>query len=113
MLLKSDRIAEKLENAAKSIDPLVITPRPDLAGLRKSGSASIDLRLGTWLVTLRQSRSALLDVSNAFKKQVGENRLTKRYYVPFGQGFILHPHILSWASPWSGCAFLAISPDML
>jgi len=90
MILKADRIADRLANTTKSLDPLVVTPQPDLDELRDSGSGSIDLRLGTWLTTLRQSRSALLDASQDATSP-GENRLTKRYYVPFGQGFILHP----------------------
>jgi len=91
MTLKADRIAERMANPTKSSDPLVITPQPDLEELRNSGSGSIDLRLGTWFVSLRQSRSALLDVSGQDGDSPGESRLTKRYYVPFGKDFILHP----------------------
>lgn len=91
MILKADRIAALLANPTNSPDPLAITPQPDLDELRHSGSGSIDLRLGTWFVTLRQSRSSLLSVSRQGNKTLGENRLTKRYYVPFGNHFIIHP----------------------
>jgi dCTP deaminase len=90
MILKADRIADLLANPTKVSDPLVITPQPDLIQLRDSGSGAVDLRLGTWLVTLRESRSAVLDVS-VQTDTPGENRLTRRYYVPFRGGFILHP----------------------
>lgn len=91
MILKSDRIAELLKNPTNSSDPLVVTPRPDLDALRDSGSSSIDLRLGTWFLALRQSRSSLLDISQKAEDSPGENRLTRRYYVPFGKDYILHP----------------------
>ncbi|WP_309612016.1 dCTP deaminase domain-containing protein [Sphingomonas sp.] len=91
MILKADEIAARLADATKAPDPLVIKPQPDLAQLRNSGSAAVDLRLGTWLVTLRESRSAVLDISATETDGPGENRLTRRYHVPFGHGFILHP----------------------
>lgn len=98
MILKADRIAELLDNKTGSSDPLAITPQPNLDKLRNSGSASVDMRLGTWFVTLRQSRSALLRVShrdtsvlNSDVDAPGESRLTKKYYVPFGESYILHP----------------------
>ena len=56
MILKADQIAELLAQgsaASGSADPLVITPEPDLPSLRTSGSASVDLRLGTWFLTMR------------------------------------------------------------
>jgi dCTP deaminase len=89
-MLKSDRIAELLANPNKVEDCLAITPQPPLDDLRKAGSSSIDLRLGTWFVTLRQSRFPLLDVSKPTESEPGENRLTKRHYIPVGKNFILH-----------------------
>jgi dCTP deaminase len=91
MIIKADRLADLLRKPGES-DPLVITPQPNLAKLESSGSASVDLRLGTWFVTLRQSRTPSLDVTNKAGDVPGESRLTRRYYVPFGQVFYLHPH---------------------
>lgn len=91
MIFNSDRLAELLERGSDSTDPLVVVPQPDLAVLRSSGAGSLDLRLGTWLTTLRQSRSSVLDVSDKSLDLIGEDRLTKRYYVPFGHEFVLHP----------------------
>ena len=90
-MLKSDRIAELLANPNKVEDHLAIIPQPPLDELRKAGSASVDLRLGTWFITLRQSRFPMLDVSKSAGSEPGENRLTKKHYVPFGTNFILHP----------------------
>ena len=90
MILKADRIAERLENLGGSKDPLVITPQPDIEKIRNSGSASIDLRLGTWFVTLRHNRAAMLAMSEDDDPQ-DRGRLSRTQYVPFGQQYFLHP----------------------
>lgn len=89
MILKADRIADLLENRTESDDPFVITPSPNLEDLRKSGSGSVDLRLGTWFITLRQSRAAKLSLSD--DDEVGRGRLARTQYVPFGDTYFLHP----------------------
>lgn len=91
MILKADEIARRLESRDQGPDPLIITPKPSLAQLRESGAGSVDLRLGTWIVSLRQSRVSVLDVADGAGNTPGENRLTRQYYVPFGREFILHP----------------------
>jgi dCTP deaminase len=91
MIIKADRLADLLKKRHDS-DPLVILPQPDLKELEDSGSASVDLRLGTWFVTLRQSRTPVLDVAIKGNDVPGDARLTRRYYVPFGEAFYLHPH---------------------
>lgn len=101
MILKSDVIAKMLEEGSKpgAKDPLVITPTPpDLKALAESGSASIDIRLGTWFVTLRQARMTHLGIDEG----VEQPQLTKTQYVPFGTKYILHPgsFVLSVALEW-------------
>lgn len=92
MILKADEIARRLEVTQNDTDPLVITPEPDLERLKNSGAGSVDLRLGTWIVSLRQSRVAVLSVDkDDSQNSPGENRLTRQYYVLFGKSFILHP----------------------
>jgi dCTP deaminase len=93
VILKSDRIAELLANAAGTSDPLAICPQPPLSELRSSGSGAVDLRLGTWFVTLRQSRIPYLDVTRpgCDGGVPGENRIVRTYHIPFGESFILHP----------------------
>lgn len=54
MILKANQIGDLLENRSGTSDPLLITPQPSLTDLRQSGAASVDLRLGTWFLTLRQ-----------------------------------------------------------
>lgn len=91
MILKSDIIARELEKPSNKEDPLIITPEPDIDELQKSGSASIDIRLGCWFLACRQSRAGLFDVYEKKSDAPDEAKLTKSYYVPFGDGFILHP----------------------
>ena len=112
MILKSDQLAKLLQRRG-SADPLVVRPEPDLKKFKDCGAASIELRLGTWFVTMRQSRIPVLElegamgdaclqsgisVDNAPKLEealyggpASEQRLTKSVYVPFGYRFIIHP----------------------
>jgi dCTP deaminase len=90
MILKTDRLVQRLRDGADpaTADPLVITPSPpDLEALAESGSGSIDLRLGTWFVTLRQARMSHLDID----EPGGQSKFTKTHFVPFGDRFYLHP----------------------
>jgi dCTP deaminase len=88
MILRAERIAKLLdEGKGPCEDPLVITPTPDLNQLRESGSASVDLRLGTWFASLKQARHPYISVD---QKDIG-GRVTKTHFVPFGENFFLHP----------------------
>ncbi|MCG2771258.1 MAG: dCTP deaminase [Desulfobacterales bacterium] len=87
MIYKAELIAGLIENPDEK-DPLVIVPRPNLTDLRKSGSVSVDLRLGTWFVTPRQSRMSHLDIIGGKTTQA---QFTKTSYVPFGSEYYLHP----------------------
>lgn len=89
-MLKAERLAEMLERSDCD-DPFVISPKPDIAELRASGAASIDLRLGCWLAALRQSRASILDVVDPNSPGTSEHALTKSHYVRFGDKFVLHP----------------------
>jgi dCTP deaminase len=101
MLLKAERIADLLKEAEdqNTEDPFVLTPRPDLEEVRKSGAASVDLRLGTWFVTLRQSRMTHLSIEGTSGRTM---QLAKTHYVRFGQEYVLHPRnfVLSVTLEW-------------
>jgi dCTP deaminase len=90
LVLKSERIAEYLEAGRKTdtADPLVIVPTPDPQTIRETGAASIDLRLGTWFVTLRQARMPYMQIEDDHSRV---SQLTKTHYVPFDKEFYLHP----------------------
>jgi dCTP deaminase len=116
MILKANQIANRMvsDDEEDKNDPLVFAPFPNIDELKKSGAASIDLRLGTWFSTLRQSRIPVLEVddelANAARKAgvtedqlriieeflptsqaPSEANLVKPHYVSFGSRFILHP----------------------
>lgn len=89
MILKAETIAAQLRagDETDAADPLVIIPRPRLEELEQSGSASIDLRLGTWFATLRRARLTHLEVD----KDTPGSQLTRTHYVRFGSEYVLHP----------------------
>lgn len=92
MLLKAHKIAERLEGSSRDPDdPLEIIPRPELQELKKSGDASVDLRLGRWFVVLRESRIAVLDILNEDAENESSPIHGKLIFVPFGGKFFLHP----------------------
>lgn len=89
-MLKAERIADLLKKGEnpENPDPFVISPQPKLSKLKESGSASVDLRLGTWFATLRHIRIPYL---KADSDNVPENQICKMHYVSFNSEFILHP----------------------
>ena len=102
MMLRAEQIRLALEQKGpyEKSDPLVISPSPDLETLAKQGSASVDLRLGTWFVSLRESRMSCLEIDSRGKRP---SHLSKTHYVPFGQSYYLHP----------GCFVLGITLEWL
>lgn len=89
MILGPRELLRRLNRSGQS--RLVITPRPDEEALRKEGAASIDLRLGTWFMTPRLTKTSVLSVSKVSTGQEADPQVMKRHYVPFGKEFILHP----------------------
>lgn len=85
MIIKTDKLIELLDDET---DPLVITPQPARNTLLESGAASVDFRLGTWFVTLKQARMGLLNIGDE-RRRIPQ--FTKTHYVPFGAKYYLHP----------------------
>jgi len=91
MILKAEDIYRELTSPKDINDPLVITPMLDLEGIKNSGSASVDMRLGCWFLTFRQSRIGVFDIYEKHADIPSEAKLTKSHYVPFGVEFVIHP----------------------
>lgn len=92
MILKADEIAELLSTPPeKKTDRLLIRPQPSVKGMAKSGSASVDLRLGTWFMTLYRRRMASLEIDPTKTGSWNDAKFTRTNYIPFGAEFILHP----------------------
>lgn len=93
MTIIADEIYKEIKSSQESgsDDPFVITPLPDLDKLKGSGAASVDLRLGSWFLTLSQARVPALNVYDTKAKIPSESKLTNSHYVPIGESYILHP----------------------
>ena len=104
MLLAANGIADLLEREpATDNDPFVISPTPDVRKLRESGGASVDLRLGTWFIAMKARKISLLDIYDGDGESASDPaRFTSKYYVPFGEKFILHPRafVLACTLEW-------------
>ena len=91
MIITADEIFREINSSQDSDDPFVINPFPDLDKLKRSKAASVDLRLGSWFLMLRQARVPVLNVYDTKAKIPSESKLTKSHYVPLGESYILHP----------------------
>jgi dCTP deaminase len=72
----------------------------------------VDLRLGTWFAAMKARKISLLDIYDDDKEAANSTsrltstsdpaRFTNKYYVPFGEKFILHPRafILACTLEW-------------
>lgn len=91
-MLDSVSLAEVIRRALTDPDNgLSIVPPVDTDVLEKSGEASITLRMGRWFVVLRQSSQPYFDVAADDSEIRAESRSARKYFVPFGREFILHP----------------------
>jgi dCTP deaminase len=86
---------------------LSIIPEPEIGEVETSGDASVTLRLGRWFITLRQSSHPYFDVMASKNEALSEARSAKRYFVPFGQEFVLHPGRFVLASTLEWLSFPA------
>ena len=89
MILRSRDIADLLRKGDELDDPLVISPTPSIAKLVKDCDASVDLRLGSWFVMLKQAKMPCVDIDDV--DAGGAQRYTRTHFVRFGEKFILHP----------------------
>jgi dCTP deaminase len=60
----------------------------EIDSIEKSGAAAIDLRLGRWFAVLRQVR---VDGIKVMSDDQPHDGLSKSYFRPFGEGFVIHP----------------------
>jgi len=98
MPLRTEAIAKRLREADDLLsagkwdverDILVVQPKPNLEKMKTLGSCSIDLRLGTWFLSLRQSRLPYLEPDTSKEKHC--KQYARHHYVRFGESYYLHP----------------------
>lgn len=97
MILTAKKLADEIRKGNAS-DPtgIAVVPMPDLQILENGGEASVNLRLGRWFLTMRQSSETHIEPTAAGNP--GENKFSKKYFVPFGEEFVLHPGRFALAS---------------
>ena len=95
-MLNADEVCDAMLLNDDHPDRLAIVPRPDLAGIRERAGTSVDLRLGRWFRSFKQSKSSHVALwrdygsPDAIAKKSGPLR-TNEHFVRFGSEFILHP----------------------
>jgi dCTP deaminase len=97
MLLGAKKLADEIGRGNDG-DPngIAIVPAPDLVELEQSGEASVNLRLGRWFLTMRLSNET--HVGTIHETDSNVSKLSKQYFVPFGDVFVLHPNRFVLAS---------------
>jgi dCTP deaminase len=91
MVLSGEKLATEIArgNAGEHLGVAII-PEPSLEELRRSGESSVTLRLGRWLLAVRQSNETHIEAFPGHSDKV--QRISKQYFVPFGAKFVLHPN---------------------
>lgn len=92
-MLKGEGLAALLEKEfADTGGGVSVLPKPDITSIKDSGAASIDLRLGRWFATVRQTRMTELCITDdEDPKSNQESRQVRKYFIRFGKDFVLHP----------------------
>ena len=101
-VLSSLDLWERMASNQEENRRLFLVPRPNEPEVTApDGGASIELRLGTWFLSLRQSNLPCL---NMFRQEaeLPESRITKRHFVRYGEKFYLHPRsfVLAATMEW-------------
>ena len=91
-MLSAEQIIDAL--GAEGDERLTVVPGPDLAALGKRGATSIDLRLGRWFRSFRQTSTSsvsLVALPEHGRGSSANESPTKQHFVPFGSSYVLHP----------------------
>lgn len=79
---------------------LTVVPEPSRADIKKRSATSLDLRLGRWFRSFKQTHTASFDLSPPPVESGGEATVpsrershlkTKQHFIPFGKPFVIHP----------------------
>jgi len=87
MILNTGEICRRIFDESDEDRKISITPTPDEETFRQQSGASVDLHLGRWFRTMRQSNVLVLEIGT--KKT--ETGFSKEHFVPFEKEFFLHP----------------------
>ena len=89
-MLSAEELVKELSPAPNGEERLTIVPVPDEQVLLKDGDASIDLRLGRWFRTIKQTSTNFIQLVKLTGNEE-EFARSRQHFVPFGKKFTLHP----------------------
>lgn len=98
MVLSAKRLCEEIKRG-NDCEPegIAVIPSPDFREIEKKGEASVNLRLGRWFLTLRQSSETDLDMTpdsnskeNKFSKTFLFHLVKNLYYTRIGSYWHAH-----------------------
>jgi len=89
-MLSSAELVAALKRPKESPEKLSIIPSPILTELEERGGTSIDLRLGRWFRSFKQSQTTAAQLINR-GNGASEPLKSSEHFVPFGSEFVLHP----------------------
>lgn len=93
-MLSANEIAKALSSESAESERLTVVPWPDSQTIVERGGTSIDLRLGRWFRSFKQTRTnsvSLVGPDPGAEDQPTEMSRTKQHFVPFGDSYVLHP----------------------
>lgn len=93
-MLSAPEILKALASELGANDKLTVVPWPDKVAIARRGATSIDLRLGRWFRSFKQTRTksvALVGGAAEPNRGVRDTSPTKQHFVPFGESYVLHP----------------------
>jgi dCTP deaminase len=70
---------------------ILIVPTPASTGGTLSETASVDLRLGRWFLSIQQTKTSVINLGQARSSEEFEAAEGRMFYVPFGSTFVVHP----------------------
>lgn len=93
-MLSAKEIQDALTAPEDSDSRLNIVPKLDLKPIEERGATSVDLRLGRWFRSFKQSQNkstALVNFGGSTTAGDYSAVQTREHFVPFGGKFVLHP----------------------
>jgi dCTP deaminase len=90
MPLSAEQLAGRLWDGTSVIDDektLCVVPLLNITDVRKKNAAGLDLRLGRWFRSMRQTKVTEIQVGDSRH----EEGISKEHYIRFNDYFVLHP----------------------
>jgi dCTP deaminase len=90
MPLSAEGLAKRLWDGSSKIKngyTLCVVPLVNVADIKKRNAAALDLRLGRWFRTMRQTKVTEIQVGDTRN----EEGISKEHYIRFSDNFVLHP----------------------